>query len=162
MNLYDITVQHRALFNAMANKEEWTAEDLAAIEQLDMDFETKAVGIAAYIKELSAEMLAIKDAKEQMARREKSVANRIESLKKYLLESMDLVDKKHIKHAYFDIKVKTNPPSVNIYDETIIPQDYFKRTEVYTVDKSLIKLDIDRGIDVPGAVLAVKQRIEIK
>jgi hypothetical protein len=60
------------------------------------------------------------------------------------------------------IGVRNNPPKVDIYNESILPEAYIKATLVEKVDRDAIKEDLKQGLDVPGARLIQGQSLTIK
>lgn len=159
MNLFQLSSQYQQLLD----KDEYDSHEMEAIEQLSDNIEDKAIAISHYILNMQYEMEAVTHRQKQMYERARGLKMKIETLENYLRESLQKCKIEKIsKSPDFVISVKYNPPSVHIDDEKKLPQDYFKRKEVYTVDKELIKLDIDKGIDVPGASIVRKTRLEIK
>jgi len=162
MHLYQLSNEYRKLFDEMSNLDEWPADLLATMEKVDQDFTNKAINVALYIKELLAQADAIKNARAEMATRQAKLENKAESLTEYLRYHMEQNEKSHIVDAQVELKLKRNRFAVTINDESLLPKDYFRRKEVYTVDKLLIKQDIDAGINVPGATLTSKIQLDIK
>ena len=63
-----------------------------------------------------------------------------------------------------DILIKTgkNPPSVEIYDESLIPAQFVTSKMVTSISKAYIKESIKAGNEVPGARLNESMRVIIK
>lgn len=137
-------------------------EALQEISNREEDFDNKAVAVAAYIKNLSAEATAIGEAMKGMDARYISLTLKVSRLSRYLKENMESVGKDKISCPYFDIKVKLCPVSVNIVDESIIPEAYIKCKETYSIDKMAIKHALSNGLEVPGADFITNRRLEIK
>lgn len=77
---------------------------------------------------------------------------------------MDMIDSAELVTDTYTLRVKKNPPRVDIYDEILIPAEYLKRVEkVETkVDKKAIADAIKNGVTVEGATLVQTKRLEIK
>ena len=61
------------------------------------------------------------------------------------------------------ITVASNPPSVEIFDESIIPAEYIKEKVTTQIDKTAIKNAIKEGKRVAGATLVEnKKSLRIK
>lgn len=106
--------------------------------------------------------------KERAAAAEKKAAR----IKGYILDSMNVaVFKKH-QGKFHTLTVKNNPPSVQILDEGIIPDEFCEIRMTQHISKSAIAARIkeaiaERGEDaasdaVPGAVLVSSQQLQIK
>lgn len=67
-----------------------------------------------------------------------------------------------IKSPYFVIKLRKNPVSTDIIDESVIPDEYKKTREVVSIDRARIRDELRAGVIVPGAELRQNNRIEIK
>ncbi len=68
------------------------------------------------------------------------------------------------KSPLFEIKIYQNRPSLDILDDSIIPDHYWRKTEKVevSIDKELVKKDIANGVRVPGCALVTKPRVDIK
>jgi len=157
--LYEIAAEHRAAMHQMADMadlpEEVITDTLAGI---DGEFDAKAISVAAVIQNLNAEALAMKEAEARMAARRRATENRAKHLKEYLLSNMIFMKHTRIKCPEFDINIKSNPPSVKVIDEQLIP-DFFKTTkEVVSVDKTAIK----RAAGCPGVEIVHNKSLSIK
>ena len=79
-------------------------------------------------------------------------------LEKYVKSVMEHAGKKELEGDGLKIKIKNNPPSVLILDETMIPAAYKKLVTPEPYDQ-LIKAEIAKaiksGVDVPGADLNI-------
>ena len=64
----------------------------------------------------------------------------------------------------YTVKLRKNPPAVEISDEVLIPDEYRKTLvkETISIDKKAIKEAIAHGLLVPGASVVTKFRLEVK
>lgn len=76
-----------------------------------------------------------------------------EHIKQVILDWMIDNDLKSIEFTYQKFTVKSNPPSVKIIDEELIPAEYKNEKVTVTVDKKKIKDAIQNGWIVDGAEL---------
>jgi hypothetical protein len=159
VNLFQISTQYQQLLA----RDEFDHAEMQALEQLQDNIEDKAISISNYILNMEAELAAVTHRQKQMFERATALHQKIDMLKEFLRNTMQKCNITKInKSPDFVISIKINPPSIHVDDEDKIPKDYFKRKETYTLDKGLIKFDIDKGIEVPGASLVRKTRLEIK
>lgn len=131
--------------------------DTEKLEQLTVDRDTKIENIACWIKNLSAEAEALKTQKQVFADRQKTVENKMESLKKYLSGYLDGEKFSTPKVAISFRKTA----SVNVTDITKIPEKYLKYAEP-APDKTAIKAAIKEGVDIAGAEIVEGRSIFIK
>jgi len=97
-----------------------------------------------------------------MEQRFTRVMKKITALKDYLKTNLEQCNIKEVKSPYFDIKIRTNPPSVIIEDESMIPLQYFREKLMRTLDKSTIAQELKNNIMIPGVHLQRQTRLEIR
>ena len=163
MNLYEISKEYEEILNDLYDDEGNVNEQaLMRLEQNDLSMQKKAIAIASYIKNMDAEREAIDSAKKAMADREKRYKKRIDELQGYLLTNMEKRQINIITCPYFEIKVKKCPASVDIYDESALPEEY-KRTKVEILpDKIKMLAEMKVGVVIPGANLKHNMSLSIK
>lgn len=134
------------------------------LESLQFPIEQKANNIAFVVRNLESLAEQIKAAEQQMAARRKAIEARAEHVREYLLNNMQRCGITEIECPYFRIRVKQNPVSVVIDDEKAIPWEYQRQVEPPppAPDKKALKEALEKGIDVPGAHLERKLKVEIK
>lgn len=117
----------------------------------------KVENIACWIKNLQAEAEAYKKEEEAFRSRRKQAESRIESLKRYLTNwvSGEKIETDRCKVTW------RKSVSVEIQDESRVPEDYKKEKVIMNIDKVSIKKALTGGKDVPGASLLEKQNIQI-
>lgn len=123
------------------------------LEGLQGELEQKAVNVAAFIRNLENTARGIKEAEQAMAKRRRTIENRVKAIKDYLLTNMVHTGIQKIESPLFVLGVRKNPPSVVVDDPESLPADY--RREVISVqpDKTGIKNALKAGQLVPGAHL---------
>ncbi len=161
-SLYEIANEYKSLLNELMESEDITAEQLQLLDQQACNVEQKVVNVAAFIKNLEVEKEAINKAIDEMERRHNKVSKKLDQLKDYLKQNMEMCNLKEVKSPYFDVKVKENPPSVTIKDESLVPKEYIKEIIVHKIDKTAISEKLKLDIAIPGTLLEKKTRIEIR
>ncbi len=165
MRLYEITNQFQNVFNQIGEDGELTQDMLNNLDSLKDDFENKAVSVAAYIKNIEAEEAAISQAIEDMRSRKAKLTKQAESLSDYLQFNLQKLSINEIKTSpYFKIRLKQCPPSVDVFDEKSIPPEFWREkvTTTTSVDKIKLKEVLSEGVEVPGASIQRKIKLEIK
>lgn len=163
MNLYQISNEYQEILEELYDDEGNVNQTaLVKLEQNEVAMEKKAIAIASFIKNLEAEREAIKQAKQDMAEREKRNKKREDELTGYLLSNMERRGVNKISCPYFQIKLKKCPPSVNIVDATLLPDEYKRiKTEV-SPDKLKMLAEMKVGVIIPGAALQQNLTLEIR
>ena len=162
-NLFEIATAYRALAEKLHDTDlpDEVIED--TLEAESGDLVEKLTNIGFVIRNIDAEVAAMKDAEEKIAARRKSKENRIARLKAYALANMLATGKTKIESPYFVISLRNNPESVVIDAESQIPQDYMREIPArFEVDKQLVKQAIKDGYEGPGCHLTCTQSLQIK
>lgn len=162
MKLYEIAKEYEEILDNLYD-EEGNVNDqaLARLEQNELALEKKAIAVASYIQNMKAEQEAIAAAKKAMAEREKRYKKRIDDLESYLLHNMERRSINKITCPYFEVKIKKCPPSVDIIDESILPEEY-KRTKIEVLpDKLKMLQEMKVGVLIPGACLKTNLSLSI-
>jgi len=162
MKLFEIATQYQSLMQEIMDCDELNKEQLNAIESINDSLEDKAKAVGAFIKNMEADYKSITDAMDAMKKRASTLESKIDCMKEYLKSNLERCNVKEVKSPWFDIKIKLNPESVLVNDETIIPSEYFKETLLRKLDKGLISQGLKNNIMIPGVMLERRTRIEIK
>lgn len=162
MRLYEIADQYEFLLKDLYDEDtgEINENALDRLKELSDSMETKCINITRVFKSIEAEQEAIEKERKNMAAREKALKNQVERLKAYLLSNMERCDINKISCPQFVISLQKNPPSVEAYDKTQIPQEYQKITIDY--DNQKIKSDLTNGLVIPGVRLVQGNHIRIR
>lgn len=162
--LYVLAQEYRAVANTLADMDldEQTIAD--TLESMSGELETKATNVAMFARNLEVTAAAIKAAAEQMTTRGKAIERRVENLRQYLLDNMIYAHVTKIDTPYIRLGVKTNPPSVSIFEESLVPNEFMRQPDAPPLapDKTAIKAAIAAGNHVPGCRLIQTQRLDIK
>jgi hypothetical protein len=153
MRLYEID---EAILNCIDTE---TGEILDAdkLNALQIEREKKLENVALWIKDLKAEVEALKAEKQAFADRQKAAENKAESLKKWLSDALAGEKFKTTKVAVSFRKTK----SVQVADIWKLDDSFVKYAEP-TPDKAAIKKAIEAGQEVAGATLVENVSISVK
>ena len=163
MKLYEITNELQMVFNDVGEDGEITSEMMENLDCLQQDFENKAVAVASYIKNLEAEEAAIAEAIKDMAARKSRLTKQVQGLTEYLQYNLQKLSINEIKSSpFFKIRLKQCPVSVDVFDEKQIPGEFIREKVTTSVDKIMLKEVLSEGVEVPGATLQRKIKLEIK
>jgi len=161
MKLYEISNQYQKAFDKLQEMEfdEQTIAD--SLSLITDDFDKKAINIASYVKNLEADIEAMKNAEKEINARRKLLGNKYDNMRGYLKTHMEKCGGKPIHSPYFDITIKKCPPSVKIDDETKLPDEYIRIKKEPA--KDLIKEALNNNIIIEGCSLVKDNtRLEIK
>lgn len=155
MKLYEITQAYENLAS-LEDKEE-VGKYLDLIED---EFNQKAENTVKVIKNIGADIKALRDEEKRLAQKRKSLQSNQDWLKFYLQNNMERLGDKKIKAGIFNINIQKNPPSVNIKNEKLIADDYFITER--KIDKKKLKEDLKDGKEIDGAELTQGESLRIR
>lgn len=166
LSLYQIGNEYQQLLDQLYDWEtgEVNQEIQARIDALEPMGEKKAIAISSFIKNMEAASKEIEDARKLMAKRQERIDKQVASLKNYLMFNMKRCNITEISCPYFKIKIKKNPYSTEVFDESQVPDEYKCKVikEVITVAKNKVKEDfVNNGVIVPGTKVERKEKLEI-
>lgn len=137
-------------------------EAYALLNQLDENFQEKAVNVAMYARNLEAEAEAISEATKEMVKRYRSISAKADRLRSYLLSEMQRTQTKQIKCPYFVLSVRKNPVSVLVASNAVIGDDLLLPAKPREPDKKAIKSALESGRVVDGCSLVAGESLVIK
>lgn len=166
MNTYAVSAEIRNIADAIkeaGNEEDFDTQELQAmLENAQVVFADKMKSIAYVIKEISFQIDAMKSAENDIIRRRKVRERKVQFLKDYGLACMEFAGAKKIECPEFDISVRNNPVSVEIQNESLIPEEYIRTKIEKLPDKKAILENMKLGEVIPGCALKQSKRLNIK
>lgn len=138
MNLYDLTGEVLQLQELLESGEVIDQELLAdVLADTTSDYEQKIESYAKIIKNLSANVDALKLEAERLTKRRKAVEANIDSLKARMFDSMKATGKTKIKGDLFTVSIRANGgkiPVVVDVDTSELPDELVKIEEKPNLD----------------------------
>lgn len=164
ITLYQIAQEHRQMVERLMDTNEDSQVIADTIEAESYSLEVKAQNVAYAIKTLEANAAAIKDAEKQMADRRKAMENRAQRIREYLQTCMEVANVTKVECPHFALSIKANPPSVEIFEEKLIPAHFMSQPEPPppSPDKKAIAAALKAGMEIPGAMLVQGKRLDIR
>ena len=157
MNLYELSQNYLAVQD-MDLEPETLKDTLDSIEEA---IEVKAENIAKWIRNLEADKKAFEEEEKRFKEKKQAADNRIKSLKLYLEDNMRLIGKTKFKAGVFNFSIQNNPPSVEVFDEALLPERFLIE-QPPKIDRAGIKELLKAGEEVPGAELKQTEGLRIR
>ena len=157
MNLYELSQNYLAV-QEMDLEPETLKDTLDSIEEA---IEVKAENIAKWIRNLEADKKAFEEEEKRFKDKKQAADNRIKSLKQYLEDNMRLTGKTKFKAGFFSFAIQNNRPSVEVFDEALIPKQFLIEQPV-KIDRAGIAELLKAGEEVPGAALKQTEGLRIR
>lgn len=162
--LYQIAAEFRQMVEHLMQTQEDAAAIKDTIEAESYPLEVKAQNVAYAIRNLESLAEQIKTAEKSMSERRKAVEKRAEHIREYLKTCMEVAGIQKIECPHFQLAIKKNPPSVDVFEPSLVPPAFLRQPEPPPpqIDKTAIKDALKTGGEVPGAVLVQGTRLDIK
>jgi hypothetical protein len=168
LNLYQLAIEHQKLLSQLYDPEtgEINMEVDAQLNQVIESSEKKCVAVASWIQTLNSERIMLDHAYNELEQRRAAYNKKIADMNRYLQSNMERCGIKEIRNPFFTVKLKKNPVSTEILNESEIPAQFMREREIKRVeikpDKNAIKEEVLRtGVQVPGALVVQKNKLEI-
>lgn len=136
MKLYDIA----EIYENLENIDDEVAV-ATAMDAVDAALEEKLESTAKVIRNLEAEAEALEAEEKRLKAWKTAVKNRIADIKGYVQENLEAMGKDKVTSGIFKWSIQANAPSVNILDESLIPDDYWK------IERKPMKTEIKKAIE---------------
>ena len=160
ISLYNIKNKFIELFEKSENGELTSEEAQEQGNDLALALKNKSTSIIGYIRNLELTSEAME--KEINRANKKMIDNSINRFKEYVKENMEDLCLPKITTDLGTLKISKNPVSVEIIDEEIIDKKYLKTKIEVKPDKTAIKKDLQKGIQIAGArLIEDKTRLDI-
>jgi hypothetical protein len=159
--LYVIAEEYQELLWLMAEGEIEESLFNEFLEDVSADFSKKSANVASFFLNLESQAEEIKIAEQRMKKRRESLLKNSKRLRDYLLIQMQSINQKEISTPEYLIRIRNNPPKIDIVCEALIPSEFIEEVSTIKIDKTRIKDSIRAGNVVPGALLTQNQRLHV-
>lgn len=163
MKLYELSQNFRNLQQVLENAgEDENLKELVinSMKELECDLSTKVENIVRLIKNLQAEVEALKAEEKRLAKERKIRENKIENLQGYLFDTISGLEKREVKGGIFTVSIKKNPPKAVVEELNAIPKQFIVNTP--SVDKKMLKEALKNGEIIEGAKLVQEESLKIR
>ena len=125
MKLYEITGEILELLTMAEDLELDQKMIQDTMEGLDFEFEEKAEAYAKVVKTLEMDITGLDTEIQRMTKKKATIKNNIDRLKRSLEGAMIATGKRKFKKPLFGFGIQKNPPSLNVLDESKIPEEFW-------------------------------------
>lgn len=161
MKLYEIAESYKNLVRVLednSDNEELKEIVKKSLSEIEGDLVTKCDNIVKIIKNMEADINAYKEEEKRLNALRKIEERKVESLKKYLHETVAGIDTKKVKTSICNLSIRKTPPKVIITDEEKLG-DY--KVVRFDIDKIALKEALKNG-EVEGAYLESGTTLSIR
>lgn len=161
MNLFQINELITQAFESAVDSETGEILNLqayAALDKLELMKEEKVENLLLWIKNLTAESIALKAEEDAFKARRKQAERKAESIKEYLEKALD---GEKFKTPRVAVSWRKSESVEYVGDVHKLPEECLKYKEP-EVSKTELKKLLKAGAEIPGARLVVKNNMSIK
>ena len=162
MKLYEISEEFQKVVDLIENCDEMSTEMIDMLNTVSENAHKKVIAVGAFIKNLAVKAKGMEDYIKNMSERCAKVEKKIGNLKDYLKYNMDILGLSKVESPEFDVSLRANPYSLELFDQSAIPKEYIKVKETLSISKQDIIKDLKVGCDVPGARFVTSKSVLIK
>lgn len=147
MKLYEITGEILELLMMAEDLELDQKMIRDTMEGLDFEFEEKAESYAKIIKTLEMDITGLDTEIQRMTKKKATIKNNIDRLKRSLEGAMIATGKRKFKTALFGFGIQKNPPSLNVLDESKIPDEFWIEQQPKLDKKAVLAFVKENKVD---------------
>ena len=130
-----------------------------ALEEIDGDIEMKVSNGIGLLKSMQYRVEAVQNEIKRLTAYKKAIEKRIETVEGVYMDGMKRMGKSSVSTSRGDMKIRKNPQSVVLTDESLIPEVFKKQKIDIVTDKTAVKEALKKGEEVAGAILVQKERL---
>lgn len=162
--LFDLAAEYRDTAEKLADLDLPDEVVRDTLEGMSGELTVKATNIAMMVADWRSLIASIKQAEQRMAERRRALEARADRVDDFLLNAMLYAGIEKIESPHLRIAVRNNPPAVAIDEPALVPAGYLRDVPPPPpeIDKAAVKTALASGIDVPGARLIQRKRLEIR
>lgn len=166
LSLYSIKQEYVELVSKLSSMdldEQTILDTLESTGILD-SFQEKSVNVVMVARQFDSHCDAIDSEIKRLQDLKKQRKNTAEKLRDYLLNNMMAAQIELIDHPLMSIKIRNNPESVEVFEESLVPSDYmaWPAMPAPKPDKTKIKTAIKTGVEIPGCKLVRSNSLLVK
>ncbi len=165
MKLYEINDRIYELLNQeLIDPETGEILDVNGFDQLkelELARDVKIENTGLFIKNLDADIAALKEEEKRLAERRKVKENKLNWTKQFLSDFLKSENVPKFETAKLKLSFRKSE-SVGITDESLIPEKYIKTEIITNPMKAEIKKALKAGREIPGAGLVVNMNLQVK
>jgi len=162
LKLYELNNAYAELMDFAICETEVDCEIIEALDAIKDEANKKIENIGYVIKMMEGEIDTIKNEIDRLKARKTAGENRIKNLKKYIENSMLVMDKRKIQTPLMTFSIQKNPPSVEVFNIEMLDEKYRRVKVEESADKKALLADLKEGKRIDGAILRQTEGLRIR
>lgn len=154
MNLYDLSINFAQLQDLVDNEEVELDVVQDTLESINVGIEEKFENISKLIKNLNGKVEMFKNEEKRIATKRKSMENKIDWLKNYMITSLDIINKTKVEAGTFTVRKQKNPVNIIINEGAKIPEQFLIPQEPKVHTSGVKEAVLKQGMVIEGVEVA--------
>lgn len=160
-NLYELETIDSELRELLANGEIDNQTYLDTLESLGGSPADKIANTIKYMRSVQADADKLKAEAKHFADRAKVAQNEADRQKKRIDEYMKYKGYDKLDAGLFKVSYRKNPPALSVTSEDHIPKSFYIEQRP-TLDKAILKRELQNGLEIEGVELTTGKSLQIK
>ena len=163
-SIFEITDYLETLFESLEG-----LEDPALREECEREIEQyiarqihKVDNIAEYQDHLAAQQLKRKKQVQMLEKANRTADRILERIDNSIRRTIEESGRPALEGSLYSFVLRKSPPSVEVLDQKMVPQQYLRTTVTEEVDKNIAKIDLKNRIPIPGLRLVTDKKSVVR
>lgn len=157
--LYDYTDNYRNIANLIEDNPELATEDmLEALENIQESSHDKITNTAELIVKLQDNIDIISKRQAELKSAKSSLTNKVDNIKRYLLENMQNMDMKKVSKGTRTVSIRNNAPKLLVKNKDKVPEEFKTYNTVLNVNSNKLPDKWKKHINEADSAVVIKNR----
>lgn len=157
--LYDYTDSYRNIANLIEENPELATEDmLEALSNIQESSHDKITNTAELIVKLQDNIDIISKRQAELKSAKSSLTNKVDNIKRYLLENMQRMDMKKVSKGTRTVSIRNNAPKLLVKNKDKVPEEFKTYNTVLNIDSNKLPVKWKKHINEEDSAVVIKNR----
>lgn len=157
--LYDYTDSYRNLATLIEDNPELATEDmLEVLANIQESSHDKITNTAELIVKLQDNIDIISKRQLELKTAKSSLTNKVESIKRYLLENMQQMDMEKVSKGTRTVSIRNNAPKLHVKNKDKVPEEFKTYNTVLNVDSNKLPNKWKQHLNEEDSAVVIKNR----
>lgn len=157
--LYDYTDSYRNIANLIEENPELATEDmLEALANIQESSHDKITNTAELIVKLQDNIDIISKRQAELKSAKSSLTNKVDNIKRYLLENMQEMDMKKVSKGTRTVSIRNNAPKLLVKNKDKVPEEFKTYNTVLNVDSNKLPDEWKKHMNKEDSAVVIKNR----
>lgn len=157
--LYDYTDSYRNIANLIEDNPELATEDmLEALANIQESSHDKITNTSELIVKLQDNIDIISKRQAELKSAKSSLTNKVDNIKRYLLENMQNMDMKKVSKGTRTVSIRNNAPKLLVKNKDKVPEEFKTYNTVLNVDSNKLPDEWKKHMNKEDSAVVIKNR----